>query len=304
MTRSHHARRWAALLALTATTYIACSGYDGSNRVSCPPMLIPEVACAGASAITAGASHGGAAPSAGAAGSVAGVAGAPTAGTGGTNTAGANTGGTSAAGANTAGANTAGTSGAGASGAGASGAGASGAGASGAGTGGASAGAGGASAGGPSAGNGGGEPAAGSGGSAGGSAIEQLLSEGKPASADSEETGHLAALGNDGAVETRWCAANSAANHYWQVDLGQSYALSKLTISWEQVANYQFKVEGSLDGNTWSPVLDQTQSTDASADQTYPLNGAASARYVRITTTTLPSTSIWASFFEFKVYGH
>lgn len=301
MTRSHRPHRSAALLALVGTTYLACSGYDGSNRVSCPGMLVPDVACAGASSVTAGASHGGAAPSAGAAGSVTGIAGATSAGSAGTSAAGASaagTGGANTAGASgaagTGGANTAGASGAaGAGGANTAGAG----GANTAGTGGASAGA-------PAAGNGGADPSGGSGGSAGGGAIEQLLSQGKPASADSEETGHLAALGNDGATDTRWCAANGAANHYWQVDLGQSYVLSTLTINWEQAANYQFKVEGSLDGTSWSPVLDKTQSTDATADQTYPVEGAPSARYVRITTTTLPSSAIWASFFEFKVYGH
>jgi hypothetical protein len=40
------------------------------------------------------------------------------------------------------------------------------------------------------------------------------------------------------------------------------------------------------------------------ADQTYPLSSAPGARYVRITTTTLPDTNTWASFFEFQVYGH
>jgi F5/8 type C domain len=145
-----------------------------------------------------------------------------------------------------------------------------------------------------------------SGGSGGGAVTDQLLSLNKPATADSEETtkGNLAALGNDGSATTRWCAADGAAGHYWQVDLGASYTLGKLEITWEKAANYQFKVEGSADGNAWTSVLDETATTNATADQTYPLSAAPKARYVRVTTTTLPSATIWASFFEFSVYGH
>jgi hypothetical protein len=151
---------------------------------------------------------------------------------------------------------------------------------------------------------------AGGGGSAGnagsGGAVDQLLSQGKPASADSEETskGNLAALGNDGSLTTRWCAADGAVGHYWQVDLGKTYTLSKLQLDWEKAVVYQFKVEGSPDGSAWSLILDQTKSTNSVANQTYPLPAAPTARWVRVTTTTLPNTSTWASFFEFQVYGH
>lgn len=152
----------------------------------------------------------------------------------------------------------------------------------------------------------GGLSSAGMGGGGAGGATQQLLSQSKPATADSEETskGNLAALGNDGSATTRWCAADGAGGHYWQVDLGQKYTLSKLQINWEKAAVYQFKVEGSLDGSTWSLVLDQTASTNSTANQSYSLPAAPSARWVRITTTTLPNTTTWASFFEFQVYGH
>jgi F5/8 type C domain len=275
MARSQDQQHLGALLALLATAYVACSAYDGSNRVSKPPQLIPDADYGGAPSVTAGASPGGAATNAGAAGSATGAAGAPSAGAAGSTVGGgANSGGANSGGANSGGANSGGAS--------------------------------------PTAG-GGGTPAGGrasaggagaGGGSAGGTAIEQLLSQGKPATADSEETGHLAALGDDGATDTRWCAANGAAGHYWQVDLGQTYVLSKLSVSWEKAVVYQFKVDGSLDGTSFTPVLDQTQSTNAVADQTYPLSAAPSARYVRVTTTTLPNSNIWASFFEFQVYGH
>ena len=195
----------------------------------------------------------------------------------------------------------AGTSSGGAS-AGASSANAGSAGSSAAGSGGASN----AGAGGPSAGAGaGGSAHAGSssGGGAGGS--EQILSRGQPATADSEQTtdGNTAAMGNDGVLSTRWCAADAATGHYWQVDLGASHSLTRFTISWEKVEIYQFKVEGSADQTTWTTLSDQTASTDDSSDQSFTLTGSPSARYVKITVTGL-NGGAWASFFELSVYGY
>jgi alpha-L-fucosidase len=133
--------------------------------------------------------------------------------------------------------------------------------------------------------------------------VDQLISQSKTASASSEQTGNLAPAGNDGSMTSRWCAADSALGYHWQVDLGQSYALGKIHILWEKSALYQFKIEGSQDNSNWALVLDETKTTNTSADQTYPL-AAASARWVRITVTGLPNTNTWASFFEFQVYGH
>jgi hypothetical protein len=145
---------------------------------------------------------------------------------------------------------------------------------------------------------------AGSGGGAGAPIVDTLISQGKTTTADSEQTGNDRAFGNDGSLTTRWCAADGAAGHYWQVDLGRSFTLGKIQINWEKAALYQFKVEGSQDGNVWVGMLDQTMSTNATANQSYTLPTAPSARLVRITTTSLPASNVWASFFEFQVYGH
>jgi hypothetical protein len=160
---------------------------------------------------------------------------------------------------------------------------------------------------------GGGAPATGGGGAtaiggggAGGSATtaDQLLSVGKPSTADSEQTGqNPATYGNDGSISTRWCAADGGTGHHWQVDLGASHSLTRLHISWEKAANYQFKIEGSPDGNAWSMLLDETATTGNQAEQDYLFGTDASAEFVRITVTGLESSATWASFFEFSVYG-
>lgn len=232
------------------------------------------------------------------------------------------TGGAAQAGMNGGGAAGALTGGAGASsgGGGAASAGASGSSGAGGGRGGgagAGAGAGGNGGGGASAGGGGkGGGGAGSGGTAGTAGAQGnagtggsggapvLLSQGKTASADSEQTGNLAPAGNDGSLTSRWCAANGAVGHYWKVDLAQSYALTKLHILWEKATLYKFKVEGSTDNQAWVSLLDETNGTSTIADQTYTLPLAPTARWVRITVTNLPDPNTWASFFEFQVYGH
>jgi len=116
--------------------------------------------------------------------------------------------------------------------------------------------------------------------------------------------GHYATLGNDGDLSTRWCAADGKANHYWQVDLGASHSLTSVSLQWEKASAYKFKVESSNDAAAWSVILDETQSSTATAAQTYDLPANTVGRHVRITVTGGLSMLIWASFFELQVIGH
>ena len=273
MARARQKQYAGLFAALALSALAACASYEGTEKLHTFGPAEVGGTDSGGVANTAGTSSGGSPTSSGG-GGMAAVAGGGATATGGTA---ASLGGSAAGGA------AAGSGGAAGTGVGAGG----------------TAGAGGASGSGAIAG-------ARNGGASGGGGTDHLLSQGKPATADSEETskGHLAGLGNDGDTTTRWCAADGAGGHYWQVDLGQSYTLSQLKISWEKAVVYQFKVEGSPDGTAWSPLLDQTKSTNSVADQSYNLTGAPSARWVRVTTTTLPDTGTWASFFEVQVYGH
>jgi hypothetical protein len=145
----------------------------------------------------------------------------------------------------------------------------------------------------------------GTGGTGGNDAEGEILSISKNANSDSEETdnGNLIANGNDGSVGTRWCAADGGLGHWWTVDLAQSYTLTQIQIVWEQAVAYQYLIERSDDASVWSPLIDNTASTDTTQLQTLPIDGAPGARHVRITVTGLPAGS-WASFFEFRVYGY
>ena len=71
---------------------------------------------------------------------------------------------------------------------------------------------------------------------------------------------------------------------------------------WEFARQYGYLVEVSSDDVTYTTGADLTSTTDTLQTQTVPLS--ASARYVRITATALPTSPItWMSFFEIKVYG-
>jgi beta-galactosidase len=122
----------------------------------------------------------------------------------------------------------------------------------------------------------------------------------KTASADSAQTGNVAANGNDGNTGTRWCANDASTNHWWMVDLGASYNLTGTEVMWEFSAAYQYKVETSMDNSAWTLNADKTGNT--ATGQTMADNFTVQARYVRITVTGLPAGD-WASFFEIAVFG-
>jgi Glycosyl hydrolases family 43/F5/8 type C domain len=127
------------------------------------------------------------------------------------------------------------------------------------------------------------------------------LATGKPAMADGFEAGKPPGGGNDENVTTRWCAADGNPGHWWEVDLGRNYAdLSGTEIYWETSGAYQYRIEVSSDNQTWATVADET--TNAIAAGVMDDHFSAAGRYVRITVTGLPQ-GLWASFYEFRVFG-
>ncbi len=124
----------------------------------------------------------------------------------------------------------------------------------------------------------------------------------KPAKANSEESGNYASNGNDGNTFTRWCAADGNTGYWWQVDLETEHEIYGTRITFEAARNYQYRIQVSDDGNSWTTVIDQTTTTDAT--QIREDLFSTTARYVRIVYTGLPSSPVtWASHFEFEVYG-
>ena len=127
------------------------------------------------------------------------------------------------------------------------------------------------------------------------------LATGKHSIADSFEYGHPPENGNDENVMTRWCAVDGNPGHWWEVDLGGTYTdLTGAEIYWEANGAYRYRIDVSNDNKTWTMVADKTANAVAAGltDDYF----SASGRYVRITVTG-PPPGLWASFYEFRVFG-
>ena len=122
----------------------------------------------------------------------------------------------------------------------------------------------------------------------------------KPASASSQEDQNPVQNGNDGNIETRWCAANSTVPQWWEVDLGGAITITNTKVTWESVSIYQYQIEVSSDNANWTTVVDKTSNLTVAKINSD--NFSANGRYVRIVVTGLQPGS-WASFFEFRVLG-
>ncbi len=129
------------------------------------------------------------------------------------------------------------------------------------------------------------------------------ISRGKPATASAnQDAARSAASGNDGNTETRWCANDDRPGHWWRVDLGEPQDIAGCEIVWEfDDRTYQYKVEGSVDGDEWSPLVDCTQEGQRGRPHAHRF-AKTKARFVRVTVTGMPAAT-WASFWEFKVLG-
>ena len=126
----------------------------------------------------------------------------------------------------------------------------------------------------------------------------------KPATASSSERDNKPELANGGDPDSRWCASSGATPQWWQVDLGTPHNLAGCEIAWESEGRrYQYVVEGSVDGRTWSTLADRRQTQERTQVQNVPFT-ASGVRYVRILVTGLPKQPLtWASICEVKVWG-
>jgi len=119
---------------------------------------------------------------------------------------------------------------------------------------------------------------------------------------DSQEPWNPASFGNDGKLDTRWCANDKEPGHWWMVDLGAVYNLTGAQITWEFPNKvYKYKIEGSADGINWIVLLDKTNNTSSRQVQTDSFKPKA-ARYVRVVVTGLEA-GCWASFWDCKIFS-
>jgi beta-glucosidase len=129
-------------------------------------------------------------------------------------------------------------------------------------------------------------------------AATTILSQGKPATASSSESGAFpASAAVDGDAGTRWSSA--FADPQWiQVDLGSTATVSQVVLQWEAAYATAFRIQTSADGVSWTNIY----STTAGTGGTQTLNVSGSGRYVRMNGTAR-ATGYGYSLWEFQVFG-
>jgi F5/8 type C domain/Secretion system C-terminal sorting domain/PKD-like domain len=122
----------------------------------------------------------------------------------------------------------------------------------------------------------------------------------RPATVSSIEptTTFSSALAFDGNLTTRWSSGYSNAEWIY-VDLGNTYLVNRVTVTWEAAYAVAYDVQISSNATTWTTIKAVTGNTTLVNDHT-GLSG--SGRYVRINGITR-STQWGYSIFEFEVYG-
>ncbi|MCC5581317.1 discoidin domain-containing protein [Microtetraspora sp. AC03309] len=132
-------------------------------------------------------------------------------------------------------------------------------------------------------------------------AAETLLSQGKPATASStESSSYAAAYAVDGnTTSTRWASAEGHDPEWLTIDLGATYAISRVKLYWEAAYAAAYQVQTSADGASWTTIHTTSQGDGGTDDRT-GLSG--SGRYVRVLGTAR-GTSYGYSLYEVQVYG-
>jgi beta-glucanase (GH16 family) len=124
------------------------------------------------------------------------------------------------------------------------------------------------------------------------------IAQGKPTTASSVENTTLpAANATDGNTGTRWSSA--FADPQWlQVDLGQSYNITHVNLSWEAAYGRAYQIQTSPDGSTWTTIY-STTTGDGGIDD---LAVTGTGRYIRLYGTAR-ATAYGYSLWEFTVNG-
>ncbi|MEU1703138.1 discoidin domain-containing protein [Streptomyces pseudogriseolus] len=130
-------------------------------------------------------------------------------------------------------------------------------------------------------------------------AAETLLSQGRPATASSQEgDGYAPSAAVDGNLTgTRW-ASRWSDPQWFQVDLGQRSNLSRVVLTWEGAYGRSYRIQASDDGTDWR-TLKTVTGGDGGTDE---LAVTGSGRYVRMLGTER-SGGYGYSLWEFQVYG-
>ncbi len=131
---------------------------------------------------------------------------------------------------------------------------------------------------------------------------EQNIAINHPVGASSEATDHGAKYANDGDLSTGWQAADNNPGAWWQIDMEGLDTISSVETTFGDAANYQYKIEASNDGNTWTLLVDRTQNTSTAKVRRDACAPNDRNRYLRLTITGLPANQA-ALVDEVKIFA-
>ena len=125
----------------------------------------------------------------------------------------------------------------------------------------------------------------------------------------------LASKANDGDIISRWSSeyGNNPTDAWWYVDLGESYNLSTIEISWEGACATDYVIMGSdeyidpTNATAWQTATTLVAKNTAptvgnNTQEVYSVTGQH-ARYLRLQANTLANNDWGCSFYEFRVFG-
>ena len=137
----------------------------------------------------------------------------------------------------------------------------------------------------------------------------------KPCQAGYEAKDLGASKANDGNIGTRWASGggDNPTDAWWYVDLGESYNLSTIEISWEGAYASDYVIMGSDDyidptnATAWQAATTLVAKNTAptvgnNTQEVYSVTGSH-ARYIRLQANTLVNNGWGCSFWEFRVFG-
>lgn len=141
----------------------------------------------------------------------------------------------------------------------------------------------------------------------------------KPCQAGNEEGTLIASRANDGVNNTEWASGtvnegNPISNVWWYVDLGESYNLSSIEVSWEGACATNYVIKGSdeyiapTNVSAWesaTTLIHQTEAPTTGVNTQIVHNVTAKhARYLRLQANSLSYNGAYGGkIFEFRVFG-
>ncbi|MBN2200800.1 discoidin domain-containing protein, partial [bacterium] len=133
------------------------------------------------------------------------------------------------------------------------------------------------------------------------------LSYGKRTLASSSLTGYGSHLASDEDSRTYWCATSGNPGEWLMLDLGKECAVGAVQVNFADQNSdpalvrgrsnpvyQQYTLEGSLDGNAWTMILDKSATTEDASDDYTELASPANVRYVRLTNVHMPGGEFFA----------